>query len=184
MKKDSYWNIRKDSFNIVFQGNPWWAPGLGPLATVPVNEIVMRTDLIKEADTNPILGWILPFGPTADNPVRQFMPKWMKSAQAAVGWDKQAYAQMYLTTYGERKAKFNEDPDHNTDPDTVKGQSQVKTEVRNKLFQLFLFAEAAPVSISPSMSPKLNFYVEQMKRMKDDYYKDPTAYKAAHNGAD
>jgi hypothetical protein len=62
----------KNSFNIVFQGDPWWLPGAGPIVQVPVNEMVKN--YFPEAATNPIIAAVLPMG-VSDNPVLdQFLP--------------------------------------------------------------------------------------------------------------
>lgn len=75
--------VRKDSINSVFQGEPWWLPGFGPLVQVPANSIVLKA--FPEHVDDPILKYILPYGTTTDSPTTQLLPKWAKAAQNSFG---------------------------------------------------------------------------------------------------
>ncbi len=74
---------RKGSFNSVFQGEKWWAPGFGPLVQVPVNEAVKRA--FPGAETNPIMQYLLPFGTTDKGVADQSIPSWAKQLHNAAG---------------------------------------------------------------------------------------------------
>lgn len=67
--------LSQNSMNIVTQGDPWFNPGVGPIVSIPVNEIVK--DKPSEAELARHLG-ILPFGPQGgtlfgDNPAGRAM---------------------------------------------------------------------------------------------------------------
>lgn len=68
--------INKKSFNITFQGEPWWLPGAGPMVQIPVNELV-KNSFPEEAD-NPVIKYLLPYGATDDSPLKQALPGWVR----------------------------------------------------------------------------------------------------------
>ena len=49
--------LRKDSWNSIFQGEVWWQPGYGPIVTVPAQEVATRA-FAKDVDTAP--AWAQP----------------------------------------------------------------------------------------------------------------------------
>ncbi len=53
--------ISKGSFNIALQGDPLWLPGWGPMGTVPINQVIRKTDNATAAKAAEELG-ILPYG--------------------------------------------------------------------------------------------------------------------------
>ena len=63
----------KNSLNLMFQGEPWWSPGFGPIAQVPASAIVKNSPDINEqlseqfgfyVPARGVLDAILPLGPT------------------------------------------------------------------------------------------------------------------------
>ena len=62
----------KNSLNLIFQGEPWWSPGFGPIAQVPASLVVKNSPDINQQLTNAlgfyvpargVLDAILPMGP-------------------------------------------------------------------------------------------------------------------------
>lgn len=79
--------VGKNSANVVFQGDPWFLPGPGPIVAVPTNEIVVNMfpeAYGEEGEENPILKYILPLGPTHDDLADQLMPTWAQGARQAL----------------------------------------------------------------------------------------------------
>ncbi|MEU3522334.1 hypothetical protein AB0E62_00400 [Streptomyces sp. NPDC038707] len=62
MDSSGNWKISQDSMNLVTQGDPWFNPGVGPVVSIPVNELVK--DKPEQAELMRKLG-ILPLGPSA-----------------------------------------------------------------------------------------------------------------------
>ena len=63
----------KQAVNLIFQGEPWWSPGFGPIAQIPANYILKNSPDVNEQLTQRlgvyvpargILDAILPMGPT------------------------------------------------------------------------------------------------------------------------
>ena len=63
----------KNSLNLMFQGEPWWSPGFGPIAQVPASVIVKNSPDINQqlseqfgfyVPARGVLDAILPLGPT------------------------------------------------------------------------------------------------------------------------
>ena len=63
----------KNSLNLMFQGEPWWSPGFGPIAQIPASAIIKNSPDINQQLTNAfgfyvpargVLDAILPLGPT------------------------------------------------------------------------------------------------------------------------
>lgn len=144
--------IRKDSFNIVFQGEPWWLPGVGPLVQVPTNAIARRV-WAEDVDDNPILKFILPYGTTTDPASVQVMPGWAKQVRNAFG-DTEQNAQVYAMLAAQEYAKTGKEPS----PDKIKSMT------RNWFILRAASANVAPVSVTPS--PKLQFYIDEAHRMR------------------
>jgi hypothetical protein len=65
--------ISKKSMNLVLQGDPWWLPGFGPLAQVPVNEYVKSRPSAADAAKT-----ILPYG-TEEQSWRLLLPATLKN---------------------------------------------------------------------------------------------------------
>lgn len=53
-------SVSKNSLNLVFQGDPWWLPGTGPIAQYPVNEIVKNW--WAKGENNALVKLVLPYG--------------------------------------------------------------------------------------------------------------------------
>jgi hypothetical protein len=162
--------IDKNSFNIVFQGDPWWLPGAGPLVQVPVNEMVKR-GMIKSTDS-PIVSALLPMG-VSDNPIQdQFLPAWARNARSAFMRNGQEYQQVrgYLMAQ-ERSRKEN--GERTTDPTP----EEIDNMTRNWFILRAVTSDASPVSMSPSYG--VQFYIDQAHIYKQKY---DAAWSQANGG--
>jgi hypothetical protein len=144
----------------VFQGDPWWLPGAGPLVQVPVNEMVKR-GMIKSADS-PIVSALLPYG-ASDNPIQdQFLPSWARNARSAFMQNGQEYQQVrgYLMAQ-ERSRKENGERTTNPTPEEIDNMT------RNWFILRAVTSDASPVSMSPSYGAQ--FYIDQAHIYKQKY---------------
>lgn len=164
------WTIRKDSFNLVFSGEPWWAPGFGPLVQVPANEIVKRA-FPEAVDDNTALGKVLrlflPFNVQDENAGEQIVPAWAKRLNAAWGiteGGEDQFAQTYALLYAQETVRRRQ---AGLEPPT---KAEVNQLTRNWFFARAFAAGALPVSGTPQ--PVLQFYVEEARRYRRDYGRD------------
>lgn len=99
--------IAKNAANVIFQGDPWVLPGPGPIMAVPANELIVRmfpewwgTEGEPETFTQQVMRYLLPYGPTSDSMLEQFMPSWARAARDVIEQDgrrvDQVYAQLYM----------------------------------------------------------------------------------------
>jgi hypothetical protein len=149
--------IRKDSINSVFQGQPWWLPGFGPVVQVPANKVV-RDMFPKEAD-DPIMKYVLPYGTTTDSGVTQLLPKWVRTAQSSFGKTSQ-----YNQQYGIFLAQATIDNDHV--PLNGKQLAQVANKTRNYFILKAVVDNASPVSVVPD--PKYQLYIDKAHEYRAD----------------
>ena len=150
--------LRKDSLNILFQGDPPWLPGNGPLVQIPANEVVKRY-FVKEAD-NPVLHYILPFGITDDSIGRQVMPSWAKQAKDAFGGTKD-FNQQYVVLMNQELGRYQRG-ERKTKPDA----DEIGGKTRNWFILRAALNNAAPVSIQPT--PKDQFYIDKARQYRAD----------------
>lgn len=148
--------VRKDSINSVFQGQPYWLPGFGPMVQVPVNKIV-RDSFPKEAD-DPIMQYVLPYGTTTDSAVTQLLPKWVKTARNAFGTS-QDFANQNAIFLAEATI------------DARDGGPPVDLDkIKNKTRQYFILKAVmdfnSPVSIAPD--PKYQLYIDKAHAYQAD----------------
>lgn len=151
--------IRKDSFNAIFQGEPWWLPGWGPLVQVPANKIVLEAFPAEAED--PLMRWFVPTGTTTDSPGTQFLPAWIKQARNAFGGTED-YANVYALLAAQETVKYN------------LGERKDKpkpSELARKTRQWFILRAAtdnlSPVKVTPT--PKLQFYVDKAHEYRNKY---------------
>lgn len=155
--------IDQRSFNVIFQGDPPWLPGTGPLVAFPANEYLRR--VYPEAEKNPIIEYLLPFGSNNDPAVDQFMPAWAKNLKKSglgpfpTGDDLRSqmdilYKQEYIKYQkGER--------------DTEPTMNEVQNKARNWYLMRTYLSLTSPVSVTPSQ--ELQFYIDQGKQYKQLY---------------
>jgi hypothetical protein len=148
--------IRKDSVNSIFQGEPWWLPGFGPMVQVPVNKLV-RDSFPTEAD-DPIMKYVLPYGTTSDSAVTQLLPKWVKTAKNAFG-NTQDFSNQYQIFLSE--ATIDE---RNGGPKVDLDKIHNKT--RNYFILKAGLDNVSPVSIKPDT--KYQFYIDKAHEYRSD----------------
>ena len=84
--------INKSAMNVIFQGEPWFLPGPGPLVAIPTNQILV--DIAKKdgpllADTFWAQYLTGGMGVTDDNMLEQAAPQWAKNIASAVRQDRE-----------------------------------------------------------------------------------------------
>lgn len=148
--------IRKDSINSVFQGEPWWLPGFGPLVAVPVNHIT-REIFPKEVN-DPLLKYILPYGTTNDSAAKQLLPKYVKSFMNAFG-DGDAHQNQYKIFLAEAVIdERNGGPKVDLD--------KIANKTRMYFIRKAFVDNLSPVSITPT--PKNQFYIDKAHEYRAD----------------
>lgn len=165
------YKMRKDSINSVFQGEPWWLPGYGPLVQVPANELVKRSSLAKAAESNPFLKMLLPYGISDESPVTQFLPGWVRQAQNSrpgSGEFEQTYA-MLASIEANRKIRGERKTD------VTRGEIMKRTENWYKM-RAFM-SNVIPVSITPGPSQGLQFYIDRAHELRSQYGSEEGAQK-------
>ena len=152
--------INKKSFNITFQGEPWWLPGAGPMVQIPVNELV-KNSFPEEAD-NPVIKYLLPYGATDDSPLKQALPGWVRQVgnSGLVG-----KSQDYYNVYAQLTAQ-----EMSLQQAGKRGpikDGEIATKTRNWFLMRALASNTMPVSMVPSA--KLQFYVDQARIYRQKY---------------
>lgn len=165
------WKIDKHSVNIIFQGEPFWLPGSGPAVQVPVNELVKRS--FPESAENPIVKWILPFGPSDDSWIKQLspVPNWVEKAKTAKSPTSDDYRQTYtmlmaqaytdMTRGDEKVLKLKKDG---------KLGEYVANQTRNWYILQAITSNVFPLSVRPD--PKYQFYIDQAHHYQTQYGQD------------
>jgi hypothetical protein len=169
--------IRPDSFNVIFQGDPWWAPSAGPLVQVPVNNFVRSA--LPELAEEPAFKSILGIGVTKDEGAMQVAPAWaknfVKAFPSAFGT-----SQEFANTFSMLAAQDAiEARQQGRKP---KSYDEINKATRNWFILKAVSRQVSPVTIDPS--PKFQFYIDQYHRMNNEFQKDPEAYRKAHNKND
>lgn len=148
--------IRKDSINSVFQGDPFWLPGFGPMVQVPANKVVR--DVFPKETENPVIKYLLPYGTTTDSATTQLLPKWAKSAVNVFGSGRE-----FSNQYGIYLAE--ETIDARSDGRDVDIKA-VQRKTRNYFIAKAFTDNASPVSIAPN--PKYQLYVDKAHEYRND----------------
>lgn len=153
--------FRKDSVNIVFQGQPWWLPGFGPAVQVPTNEMVKK--FFPDYADVPALKYILPYGVDEDSPQWQLAPAWAKRLRASgvLGNGGDDYAKTYAMLMAQEQIKFR-NGQRRSEP-SVK---EIANATRNWYLMRTLLSFAAPVTASPT--PEFQFYMDMAHRYRDE----------------
>lgn len=164
--------VSKTSFNIVFQGDPWWLPGPGPIAAVPVNTLLTGAlpEIIPGAEQlnsfGPTLSeekwakWFMPYGPeeSAGDVIR---PAWIGRLWSLIqGDDAPDYRKTYVQLYQEAQNQIRLGLLPQMGDEEL--YDHVNRQVRNWFILRLLSAQASPVSVMPQ-SP-LNFYLQEYRR--------------------
>lgn len=155
----SSFKINRNALNVLFQGDPAWLPGMGPLVQIPTNEIVRRS-FPAEAN-NPVLKYILPFGVTDDSIPYQVLPSWMKQVRDSMGNSKD-FSQTYATLMSQEMIRYNMG-ERKSKPDI----DEINRRTRNWYLLRAGLANASPISIQPT--PKMQFYIDQAHQYRAKY---------------
>lgn len=162
--------VNKKGFNVIFQGDPFWLPGAGPLAQIPANEVAKHA--WPEAENNPVMQWLLPFGPTDKGISEQLMPAWARQMRNSFGGTSdyaQQMDQLYKISYAKWVAGGKVGPQPSVD--------QAAHQTKNWFLLRALMSGTLPISTTPS--PQLQFYTDQA-HIYQQKFGDPTksdAYK-------
>lgn len=103
--------LRKDSWNSIFQGETWWQPGYGPVVTVPAQQIATRAWPEIGDENGPVPHWMQPFirnvlngeSPKVRPGVKgvaldagqSFLPSWLNKALSAFDPTAPAYTNVF-----------------------------------------------------------------------------------------
>lgn len=164
--------FRKDSANVVFQGDPWWLPGPGPTLAIPTSALVQesfpelwRDEEDEQTTGSTILRWILPFGPQGEEGhpgvLESALPAWARTARDVMLQDGKRYDQVYNQLLNEQATleRLGEVPKSASDAERIE---LIANRTRN-WFLMRLMGTQSPVSLTPE-SP-LAFYRKEYQRM-------------------
>lgn len=161
--------INKGSLNVIFQGDPFWLPGPGPLAAIPANEIVKRAfpeAWDDETAQGAILRYILPYGLDEEGPLAQAMPMWAKNLKTAItaDTDDDRFAQTYAMLMAETQ---NEVRRGELEPmSQAELEEMVHNKARNWWF-LRVLGSQAPFSTQPTS--RMEFWRQEWQRYQRTY---------------
>ena len=150
--------INKKSFNIVFQGEPFWLPGAGPLVQAPVNKLMVSS--FPDLADSTLGKYILPFGVSDRSLGDQFTPSWIRQARSAFG-NTRDYAEVYALLLAQETSRHNTGERGEIEP------GEIAAKARNWFILRAITANASPVSAMPSA--KLAFYQEQAHLYRQKY---------------
>ena len=165
---DDNLRVSKGSMNVIFQGEPFWLPGPGPLLSIPANEALIE-HLPSSWAEHPIGKWLLPFGPSAEGPVDQALPMWVKNIRTAMqaDMDEDRFAQTYAQLLAEEmQAQSTGESPERSRTETMK---LVGNRARN-FYIMKAFGSQAPFSTSPQ--GRLEWYRQEWNRYIEEYGRD------------
>ena len=159
-KSAGMFKIRRDNMNILFQGEPPWLPGNGPLVQIPANALISKY-AVKEAD-HPIVKYFVPFGITDDSALRQTLPGWAKQmADTGLFGKTKDYNATYVLLYNQELGAFNRG-ERQTKPDA----DEIGNKTRNWYLLRAGLNSSMPVTIQPV--PKDQFYIDKAREYRSD----------------
>lgn len=150
--------INKASANILFQGDPPWLPGAGPLVQVPTNEISKRM-FPDEVDNNPLLKYILPYG--NQDLGESVAPAYVRQLRNAFG-DTQDHASTFAMLYAQEQTKFD-----NGERSTAPTTKEIEKATRNWFILRAGISFQSPVSMMPR--PEYQLYIDKAHQYKAQY---------------
>lgn len=160
--------VSKGSMNVIFQGEPFWLPGPGPLMSIPANEALVN-HLPSSWAEHPIGKWLLPFGPSAESPGAQALPQWVKNINTAVRADmgEDRFAQTYAQLLAEEMQA------QSTGEAPARSRSETMKLVGNRARNFYImkaFGSQAPFSTSPQ--GRLEWYRQEWNRYIEEFGAD------------
>lgn len=161
--------VSKETLNVVFQGDPFFLPGAGPLVSISVNEALKKAfpELAPYSETQPLKWMLGGFGMDAANPVEQIMPMKDRYLWSLIQQDtendprfSQVYAQLFAEEMNAQRLGESEERS------LVETQNLVANRARN-WFILRTFGAHAP--FSTRLEPRLQFYFDEYRRFRREY---------------
>lgn len=157
------WRLDPDSANSIFQGEPWWLPGAGPLVELTTDAAAQM--FFPDKGDSPLVKFLLPYG-YGEGPLQDFAPAWMRhyidAYQGSIPWfgDSKVFKEQLAIVGKEWEVSHpGEKPD----------QGKLRQIVRNRLIMRGAMSQVLPFSISPDN--ELQFYMDQAHVMQQDYQK-------------
>lgn len=160
-------NVDKDSINSIFQGEPYWAPGTGPLVQAAVNKLVL--DQFPEAEKNPIIQWVLPYG-TSDSTLDQFIPARLRRFRSALWMNDKTYDEALKNILAFETARWQQG---------LRPDRPLAAEFRQKA-RMYVLMNAATNYFAPftfKADQEGQFYLDQMHVYQNRYTQDPNIRK-------
>ena len=171
--------LSRSSLNAIFQGDLAFLPGLGPVASVPVNEYMRDTlpfgigdpamaDKLKVnipgVGTIDAMSYLQPFGQTDASIPEQFMPGWMQNVKEVLTQDsrrsQQIKQQLMSNQYNAESLGLTPQ---------LKEQERIQ-KVNNQAknwWILRLIGSETPVSTRPQS--RLEWYFQEFRRYRDQF---------------
>jgi hypothetical protein len=159
----------KSSANVIFQGDPFWLPGNGPLVTIPVSAVVNASfgTLYPEDDDHSagatVMRYFLPYGPEQGNLLQvttsSLSPSFYKAAQAWADKKNGLAVSEFATLYANEYIREQQTGDFLSDDERF---AKVSKQTKNSLLMRFMGTYVAPVSLQ-NESP-LEYYVQQYRQ--------------------
>jgi hypothetical protein len=163
--------INRNSLNVIFQGEPFWLPGPGPILTVGVQQVanrVMPEFGLDPAEfvNSPAARWATPFGLSDTNVTDAALPSWFKTAQEFFihdqRWKDQFADEMYTISGQVARGEVPK-------MTAAEIQAQAENRTRNWFF-LRLLGTQSPVSTIPDDA--LDFYKDRYHAYLNTYGPD------------
>jgi len=171
--------ISKGSLNVIFQGDPFWLPGPGPMAAVPANEIALKAFPEAWDDQNAggaLLRYLLPFGldqgqrttgiGAVDRAIDQSTPMWAQNLRTLLAGDfsDDRFAQTYAMLMAEEvNAERNGESER-------RSQAELEKLVMNRTrnwYLLRVLGSEAPFSTQPT--GRLEYWRQEWQRYQRQY---------------
>lgn len=156
----------KGSLNIIFQGDPWWLPGFGPIAQVPVNELLLRA--FPDHADNPIAKWVLPLGTSDEDPALIAAPAWARQLRNVMDADATDVKEIGARLLKSETIKWQQGMANGTMTEADAPTLDKVGRMTKNYFLLRLFTSlTAPVAVRPE--PEMQFYVDQARKLRQQY---------------
>lgn len=160
--------VSKGSLNVIFQGEPWFLPGPGVLATIPANQVALRAFPEAVDDATPsgaILRYLMPFGLDDDPVVEQTMPMWAKNLKTLIaGEGDTRFAQTYAMLMAEEQNAVRRGE---SQPRSQAELDELITRRTRNWWMLRVMGSQAPFSTQPTS--RLAFYRQEWQRYQREF---------------
>jgi hypothetical protein len=170
LEPDTSLMFNKQSVNLMFQGEPWWSPGWGPVMTVPIAAIVKSSPEKIPEWLNPVVNNILPMGagnhlydnllPTTARRAITYFGGLTGSNRNSVEW-----ANSYVLIAAQEQYRFS--VGLRPDPPS-QGEIQRRTEALWLFRTLAAFTLPAQPTVQSPLQPMIDKYFEYQTKYKGD----------------